>query len=105
MEQHALELLHLMAWILGAAGALMVALLSVIAAIARWNGGQILDRMDRQDGTMEEIKHLLSSETKLLREAQHAHDVRIVRLEAFKEQALNVLHFGRRHEDQDGGNN
>lgn len=103
MEEHALELLRLMLWVLGGAGTLIVVLLGVIATIARWNGGQILDRMDKQDGTMDEIKNLLTNETKLLRETQHAHDVRIVRLEAFREQALNVLHFGRRNEDQDGG--
>jgi len=103
VEEHALDMLRLTMWILGGSGALITVLLGIIAAIARWNGGQILDRMDKQDGKMDEIKTLLTSETKLLREAQHAHDVRIVRLEAFREQALNALHFGRRHEDQDGG--
>ena len=103
MEQHALDLLKLALVVLGGAGSLVLLLLAVIAGIAKWNGKQILVRMDKQDGTMDEIKNLLTSETKLLRDALHHHDVRIVRLEAFRDQVQNTLHFGRRNEDQNGG--
>lgn len=103
MEQHALDILKLMLWVLAAAGSLIAVLLGLIAAIARWNGGQILDRMDKQDATMDEIKTLLTSKTGLLREAIHGHDVRIVRLEEFKSAVQNTWHFGRRSEDQDAG--
>lgn len=105
MEQHALDLLRLALWVLGSAGALIALLLMVIATIAKWNGGQILARMDKQDVTMDEIKTLLTNETGLLRESLHQHDVRIVRLEAFRDQVQNGMHFGRRFEDQNGGNN
>jgi len=105
MEEHAIDMLRLALWILGAAGSLIALLLMVIATIAKWQGGQILDRMDKQDEIMGEIRTLLTSETTLLREALHHHDVRIVRLEAFREQVQNTMHFGRRSEDQNGGNN
>lgn len=105
MDAHAADLLKLVIWALAASGSLIAALLMIIAAIARWNGGQILKRMDRQDETMAEIKTLLTSETGLLHESLHHHDVRIVKLEAFKDQVQNTLHFGRRFEDQNGGNN
>ncbi len=103
MEQHAFDLLKMALVVLGGAGSLVLLLLATIAGIAKWNGRQILARMDKQDATMDDIKNLLTSETKLLRDSLHHHDVRLVRLEAFKEQALNVMHFGRRVDDQNGG--
>lgn len=103
MEQHALDLLKLALWVLSVAAAAIALLLTLIAGIAKWNGKQILQRMDKQDATMNEIKVLFTSETALLRESLHHHDVRIVRLEAFRDQSQNTLHFGRRVEDQNGG--
>ena len=103
MEAHALELLNLALWVIGGAGGLIAFLLLLILGIARWSGLAVLSRMDSQDETMVEIKDLLSSETKLLREALHTHDVRIVRLEEFKARVQSHLRFGRRTEDQDPG--
>lgn len=105
MEAHALELLNLALWVISGAGALIAFLLLLILGIAKWSGVQVLQRMDTQDATMNEIKELLGSEVMLLREAIHGHDVRIVRLEEFRHAVQSTLQFGRRHEDQDAGNN
>lgn len=105
MEQHALDLLNLSLWIIGGAGSLIALLLLALVGIAKWSGMKVLARMDKQDDTLISIKELLSSETKLLREALHTHDVRIVRLEEFKATVQAHMHFGRCQDDQDAGNN
>jgi hypothetical protein len=91
MEQHAIDLLHAAVWLIGfiGAGALGTAI---------WGGKKVLYRLDR-------IEELLGSETKLLRESLHAHDVRLVRLEEFKDRMENHTQWGRRFSDHDTNGN
>lgn len=54
--------------------------LAVISIIG-WGGRKVLQRLDEQDKTMIEIKDLLASEVRQLREMQHGIDLRLTRVE------------------------
>jgi hypothetical protein len=75
METHALELLRAAWWLITGLGALGLATMI-------WGGRKVLDRLTEQDRTMSEIRDLLASEVRQLREMQHAIDVRVTRIEA-----------------------
>ena len=94
MEQLVVSFPALAAWLIVAIGGL---LLTIVA----YGGKQLLKRLDVQDAALESIRDLLASEVKQLREMQHGMDVRVVRLEAFREQALQSEHWGKRFTDQE----
>lgn len=111
MESHALELLRFLVWILGGTGTLIVVLLGGIFALAKWGGVRLLARLDMQDVRMaefqqtvtdvgDEIKTLLTSETKLLRENQYLLSERVGKLETFRDFVQENLKYGRRYDDQ-----
>ena len=75
MEAHAVELLHLAVWGLGGLGALFLSLLV-------WSVRLFLNRMDSQDEELKNIRELITSELKLLREDHHNLEIRVVKVEA-----------------------
>lgn len=114
MEEHAVDVLRFSLWVIGALGGLIVILLGTIAGLARWGGVELFKRLSEQDRKMDafqstiasksdEIKDLLSSEVRMLREEQHGVRERVVKLEAFKDQMQAVCNFGRRHSDHQTG--
>lgn len=115
IEQYAIDLLRAAIWLLGGLGALIVLLLGGIAALAKWGGVRLFDRLAEQDIRMSEfqqtvanvgneIKNLLTSETRLLRESQHALSERVGRLEVFRDMfSKENCTYGRRHNDQAPG--
>ena len=74
MEAYQRDLLQFFIWLVGILGTLGLA--TVI-----WGIKAGLARMDSQDNQLEEIRKLLASELKLLREDHHALDVRVTRIE------------------------
>lgn len=81
MEAHALELLHAALWGLGLLGSGSVAILV-------WFAKHLFRRLDNQDATMRDIRSLLESEVKQLREMHHDIDVRVTKIET----ACNFMH-------------
>ncbi len=92
MDEHAKELLPLATW-------LIVVLLGALVALAKWQGAQILKRMDAQDKTMSSIKELLASETQKIRDMINAHAVEIRSLNEWRSFVQDRLNSGRRHTD------
>ena len=77
MEQHALDLLHLVLWLLLAVG-------GSTFTLALYFVRQFIIRMDKQDHALEDIRDLLASEVGKLREMQHSIDKRVIRLETLR---------------------
>lgn len=75
MEHYTSELLHIAVWLIGLMGGTVIAMLA-------YGGQKLLERLEKQDETMEAIKDLLTSEVEKLREGQFALSVGITRLEA-----------------------
>ena len=74
MDSYQRDLLQFALWAIGVFGALGL-------GVVTWGIKAGLRRMDRQDDQLEEIRKLLASELKLLREDHHALDVRVTRIE------------------------
>lgn len=74
MEAHALDLFHAASWAVVVVGGALI-------AVCLWIFKQFNVRMTTQDKTLKEIRDLLASETRLLREAQHELEVRVTRIE------------------------
>ena len=74
MDAYQRDLLTFTIWFIGILGALGLATVT-------WGIKAGLERMDNQDVALEEIRKLLASELKLLREDHHALDVRVTRIE------------------------
>lgn len=115
LDQYAIDLLRAALWVIGCLGGLIVVLLGGIAALAKWGGVRLFERLAEQDIKMSEfqntvaevgneIKNLLTSETRLLRESQHALSERVGRLEVLRD-LISGEHrtYGRRHNDHPPG--
>lgn len=94
MEQLVVSFPALAAWLIVAIGGMLL-------GIVAYGGKQLLKRLDLQDRALESIRGLLASEVQQLREMQHDMDVRVVRLEAFREQTLQSERWGKRFTDQE----
>lgn len=77
----------------------IVGLLVLIGLIVAALGRKFLSRMDAQDTALGDIKELLASEVKQLREMHHGMDVRVARLEEYR----RLENYGRRAGDHAGG--
>lgn len=77
----------------------IVLLVGVIAAGGAFAVKKFLGRMDTQDTALQDIKVLLASEVKQLREMHHGMDVRVARLEEYR----RLENYGRRAGDHSGG--
>ena len=74
MDAYQRDLLQFAIWLVGILGSLGLA--TVV-----WGIKAGLARMDSQDNQLEEIRKLLASELKMLREDHHSLDVRVTRIE------------------------
>jgi hypothetical protein len=111
MEQHALELLKLALWLIGGLGAIIAVLLGGIAAIARWGGVKLFERLDAHESKLGEfqklvsnstndLKGLLTDEVRLLRESMSQISERVGKLEVFRDYMNHHVQYGRRHDDE-----
>jgi hypothetical protein len=107
LEGYAADVLTLLLWVIGALGTLIAALLLAMIGIGRWGGVTLLERMNKQDATLEEIKDLVTDEASIFKEQMHLHDKRLIVLEMDREHRLKSEGYGRRmsdHGHRDGQN-
>lgn len=83
-----------------AAAWIIVMLVGMVVILVAYMGRKFLQRMDKQDVSLDAIKDLLASEVKQLREAQHALDKRVTTVEAHCD--IEGLRWGRRSTDHEG---
>lgn len=111
MEQHALDLLKLSLWLIGGLGAIVATLLAGIAALARWGGVKLFQRLDEHEAKLtafhnlvstssNDLKGLLTDEVRLLRESMGQISERVGRLEVFRDYINDHVRYGRRHDDE-----